>query len=553
MDSIQKKAVIYCRVSTKEQVEEGNSLATQERLCREYATKNGYEVASTFIEMGESAKTADRTELKKMFAFCSVKKNKISAVIAYKIDRISRNTDDYSQIRILLKRYGVEIKSTSEHFEDNPAGRFMENIIANVAQFDNDVRTERSVGGMKDAVRDGRYVWPAPYGYSNIRVNGKATIKPNEFAPLIIKAFEMLAKNHHSIEAIRQQLTDEGMLTPNGKPLAKATFYKIFRKEVYAGWINKFGESQRGSYEAIISETLFNTVHMILSGKTAKPKQKIACNDFPLKRLLRHPSGRLLTGCWSQGRTKKYPYYLIHKSGINIRKETLEENFKRWLNESFKLDIVHFEKLFILTKTYTKTKLIEKSVSLVEMNNEIEKLKNKRVSILEKNIEGIISNEFCKEQIELLDYSIYDLQQRIASFRDPHVNYELLQSIIRKLMFNPGELWETASPEEKQKLQWFYFPKGIEFDGKCSRTSNVCILYKLKEFLTCNNSPVVTHRNSKSNTDIKQISLTIENNVANKSCNKILDGEEIQKAVEQFAYDANELISYYQEINSLAF
>lgn len=64
---------------------------------------------------------------------------------------------------------------------------------------------------------------------------------------------------------------------------------------------------------------------------------------------------------------------------------------------------------------------------------------------------------------------------------------------------------------------------------------------------------MVTHPNSKSNTDIKQISLTIENNVANKSCNKILDGEEIQKAVEQFAYDANELISYYQEINSLAF
>jgi len=34
------KAIIYVRVSTKEQVEEGNSLDTQERLCLEYATKN---------------------------------------------------------------------------------------------------------------------------------------------------------------------------------------------------------------------------------------------------------------------------------------------------------------------------------------------------------------------------------------------------------------------------------------------------------------------------------------------------------------------------------
>ena len=98
--------MIYCRVSTKEQVEEGNSLATQEKNCKDYAVKNGYDVAAIFIEQGESAKTADRTELKKLMGFCATKKNGINAIIAYKIDRISRNIDDYSQIRIQLRRYG---------------------------------------------------------------------------------------------------------------------------------------------------------------------------------------------------------------------------------------------------------------------------------------------------------------------------------------------------------------------------------------------------------------------------------------------------------------
>jgi len=51
-----KRAVIYCRVSTKEQVEEGNSLATQEKICKEYALKNGYEVAELFIEQGKVPK-----------------------------------------------------------------------------------------------------------------------------------------------------------------------------------------------------------------------------------------------------------------------------------------------------------------------------------------------------------------------------------------------------------------------------------------------------------------------------------------------------------------
>jgi len=48
-----------------------------------------------------------------------------------------------------------------------------------VAQFDNDVRTERSVGGSRDAMKEGRYVWLAPLGYDNIKVNGKSTIAQN--------------------------------------------------------------------------------------------------------------------------------------------------------------------------------------------------------------------------------------------------------------------------------------------------------------------------------------------------------------------------------------
>jgi DNA invertase Pin-like site-specific DNA recombinase len=62
----------------------------------------------------------------------------------------------------LFKRYGASIKSVTEHIEDTPVGRFMENMIANVAQFDNDVRAERCSNGMKDTIRDGRYVWMAP-------------------------------------------------------------------------------------------------------------------------------------------------------------------------------------------------------------------------------------------------------------------------------------------------------------------------------------------------------------------------------------------------------
>ncbi len=55
-------AVIYVRVSTKEQTE-NLSLPTQLRACEEYCRRQGYEILERFHEEGESAKTTDRSQL----------------------------------------------------------------------------------------------------------------------------------------------------------------------------------------------------------------------------------------------------------------------------------------------------------------------------------------------------------------------------------------------------------------------------------------------------------------------------------------------------------
>ena len=504
--------MIYCRVSTKEQVEEGNSLITQEKNCREYAMKNGFEISAIFIEQGESAKTADRTELKKLMSYCATKKNGISTVISYKIDRISRNTDDYSQIRILLKRYGVEIKSTSEYFEDSPAGRFMENIIANVAQFDNDVRAERSIGGMRDAVRNGRYVWQAPFGYSNIRVDGKSTIAPNHLAPIIKMVFEEIALNIHPMEEIRKQMIVEVLETSSKKGTSKSCFYNIIKNELYTGWINKFGERHKGTFEPIISEELFHQVQHILSQNKGKSRKYFIENpDFPLRRFITYPTGQMLTGCWSKGRKKKYPYYLFHKRKVAFRKDLLENTFRDWLNQ-FKIDDIHFEKLQCLAKKHLRNILNDKKAYFERLQTRILDLKAKQVVLVEKNIAGIIGNELCREQIALIDSELYQLNKSIIIQPKIDINHNHVFSLIRDVLRSPGELWEKLKSTDKIKLQWFYFPHGIEFDGIESRTTKICMLFKLKEQISPFQSWKVSHSNSKSNTQNLQIPLRYEKN-----------------------------------------
>src|SRR5216117_2506993 len=71
-------AVIYIRVSTKEQTE-NLSLSTQLKACEEYCERQGFEVLARFREEGESAKTADRTELQKLLHFCRTNKAECSS------------------------------------------------------------------------------------------------------------------------------------------------------------------------------------------------------------------------------------------------------------------------------------------------------------------------------------------------------------------------------------------------------------------------------------------------------------------------------------------
>src|SRR5687768_4446898 len=111
------RAIIYCRVSTKEQTQ-NLSIPTQLRACREYCARHGLAVAHEFIEAGESAKTADRTQLKALLAYCREQKGKVQALVVYNLSRFARDRHDHVVIRAQLYRLGVTLRSVTEPIDD---------------------------------------------------------------------------------------------------------------------------------------------------------------------------------------------------------------------------------------------------------------------------------------------------------------------------------------------------------------------------------------------------------------------------------------------------
>ena len=204
-------AVIYCRVSTKEQTS-NLSLPTQRKLCVEYCQKHGYAVDKVFTEEGEFAKTADRTQFAALVSYCRQNKGIVQAVIVYCINRFARNSYDFHAVRASLAKLGISLRSVTEPTDDTSTGKLMEGILAAFAQFDNDVRAERTVAGMQAAQERGRWPFQAPLGYLNAKgMTDSVSIVPDP--ERVRKAFELYATGLDSKQQVLRIVSNLGLRT----------------------------------------------------------------------------------------------------------------------------------------------------------------------------------------------------------------------------------------------------------------------------------------------------------------------------------------------------
>jgi DNA invertase Pin-like site-specific DNA recombinase len=233
--------IIYIRVSTKEQLE-GTSLEVQKYKCLDYSSSQKYEVTKIFEERGESAKTTDRPALKDLLEFVAKNHKNLYGVLVYKIDRLARDTGDHAYLKVFFRTRGVRLLSATENLEDTPVGRLIENQLAGFAQFDNEIRTERSKNGMIEAVKQGRYVWKAPIGYINTGGRGTSNLAFGDSSTVkkIRLLWEYIDSGCEIFEATKK-LTEEHNLH-----ISKSNIHRMLRNKIYMGVIEKFGLSRIG-------------------------------------------------------------------------------------------------------------------------------------------------------------------------------------------------------------------------------------------------------------------------------------------------------------------
>ena len=216
----------------------------------------------------------------------------------------------------------------------------MEGVLAAFAQFDNDVRAERTRAGMRAALEQGRWTFVPPLGYLNApKWAGKSLIADPERGESVRQAFEQFATGRYTKDQVLDKVTRLGLRTRTGRKLNPQSFGRMLTNRLYAGFIHapEFNVSRRGDFAGLVSEETFYQVQAVIEGRlqpTAPHKRSRP--DFPLKGLVRcEACGRPLTASWSKGRNGRYAYYHCWRQcrAVNISKAKLEGLFVDELKE----------------------------------------------------------------------------------------------------------------------------------------------------------------------------------------------------------------------------
>ena len=477
--------IIYCRVSSKEQIE-GTSLESQESACREYARSHNLTIRRTFIERGESAKFADRTQLVDLLDFCRSEKGKIQVLLVWKVDRFARNVGDHFNIKATLLKYGVRVVSVTEPIDANPEGRLLETILAGFAQFDNDVRALRTVQGMRRKLQEGIFPWMPPLGYKLPSRDSKKKTEPDvpdqPLFALCERAWKEFAKGTYTKAEMLRLMANWGILTRNGKPLSAQSLDNFFSNKFYAGILTDpwSGEEYEGKHLPMVTREEFARVQEIIQRRNRSLPHQKARREFPLRGLVRCQSCHAyMTASFSRGRSANYPYYhcVSKKSCVrrSHRAESVHREFFQYLStvapsSDILADLRHaIVEVGKERNDALRQRKVQRATAIQRVEKELQELIRMRATKL------ITDEEFLRQKARIADRQTALSAATMERFRAEELE-KRLDEIIQPLS-DLGATWQALPQALQVRFQRLVLPAG--FVREEIRTAELGLLFQV--------------------------------------------------------------------------
>lgn len=277
-----KQYVALARVSSREQEREGFSLEVQEDALKRYASQHGGTIIKLFKIAETASKRDERKTFKEMVAFAKKRAAELDGLLFYKVDRAARNLVDYVELERLESEYDVPFISVSQPTESNPAGRMMRRTLANMASFFTEQMAVDISQGIGRRVQEGLFPGRAPYGYRNVRINGRSIVEVDQVAAAKVRRiFHLYAYENCTLEGVVSKLAQEGVEFRQGKAgFSRTSIHNMLNDRAYIGEVQYRGGWYPGKHEPLIDRGTWNRVHALLGGGNQQSHTMAYAGEF---------------------------------------------------------------------------------------------------------------------------------------------------------------------------------------------------------------------------------------------------------------------------------
>jgi site-specific DNA recombinase len=265
---IKTRVILYPRVSSKRQLEQGDSIDAQINRMTKFCYDKGYEIVDIYTDGGKSASIKD-DDLKQMVgdeSFSNIynlnvrpafkrllleaQKKKFDAIVFFKWDRYSRDVA-FAELSIrYFEKFGIRLIPT-----DDSEDLFVSSIMRAMSKAEIDKMKSRVKLGRESQFDKGIIVGRCPFGY-------KPLFKDKEHRRGILQ----IVPHKKQAEIVQDcfKMTSEGVgyreiCKKHG--LKPQSYYNIIKNKVYIGIITFEGIEKKGSHLPLISEELFNKIN----------------------------------------------------------------------------------------------------------------------------------------------------------------------------------------------------------------------------------------------------------------------------------------------------
>jgi len=234
-----KRAAVYVRVSTSQQMEQGSSLESQVATLMRLASEKGYTVPSDFIfEEDWSGEDLERPRLERLRTVA--REGAISAIFVYSNDRLSRDPLHFLVLVDEWEKQGIEIFFAQEPLDTSEEGKLIAYVRGYASKLEAVRIRDRSRRGLRARAERGLIVGGYHrYGYRYLPGKGPGQgirVVNEREAEVIRQIFKWALEERLTAHAITIRLQELGTPTPRGgNRWYVSTVNRILRCREYIG------------------------------------------------------------------------------------------------------------------------------------------------------------------------------------------------------------------------------------------------------------------------------------------------------------------------------